>query len=160
SFMIATEQLTDQQWETVGLAERETFSDYRHRIIYGQRTAAGHLTLGGRGAPYHFKSRVQPGFDQAPAMVAALRNELVSLLPQLGDVAITHAWGGPLGVARDWCPSVGLDLVTGIAWAGGYVGQGVAASNLAGRTLADLLLSRESELVRLPWVGYRSRTWE
>jgi hypothetical protein len=75
-------------------------------------------------------------------------------------VAFTHAWGGPLGIARDWAASVGLDRTTGLAWAGGYVGDGVGTSNLAGRTLADLVTGRDTELVTLPWVNHRSRRWE
>lgn len=42
---------------------------------------------------------------------------------------------------------------------GRYVG-GVSTSNLAGRTLTDLILGGETELTRLPWVGHRSRSWE
>jgi hypothetical protein len=75
-------------------------------------------------------------------------------------VRFTHAWGGPLGIARDWWASVGLDRQSGTAWAGGYVGDGVGTSNLAGRTLADLLLGRHTDLTTLPWVGHRSRPWE
>ena len=74
----------------------------------------------------------------------------------LGDVEVTHAWGGPLGIPRDWCASVGLDPATGLGWAGGYVGDGVSTTNLAGRTLADLVLGQDTELTRLPWVGHRS----
>jgi len=160
SLMIATEPLPDRVGEEIGLTRRETFGDYRHLIIYGQRTADGRLAFGGRGAPYHFGSRVRPGFDREPAVFAALRRTLGELLPALGQVGVTHAWGGPLGVPRDWCASVGLDRATGLGWAGGYVGDGVATSNLAGRTLADLVLGRDSDLVHLPWVGHRSRSWE
>jgi hypothetical protein len=55
---------------------------------------------------------------------------------------------------------VGLDAATGVGWAGGYVGTGVTATNLAGRTLADLVLRRDTELTRLPWVGHRAKRWE
>jgi hypothetical protein len=65
-----------------------------------------------------------------------------------------------LGVPRDWCATVGLDRDTGLGWAGGYVGDGVTTSNLAGRTLTDLILDRESELTAMPWVGRRPRRWE
>ncbi len=65
-------------------------------------------------------------------------------------------WASP----RDWCASVGLDKATGLGWAGGYVGDGVSTTNLAGRTLADLVLGRDSDLVRLPWVDHRSPLWE
>jgi len=160
SMMVATEPLPEQIWEQIGLADRPTFSDHRHVVIYGQRTADGRLAFGGRGAPYHLGSRVSPTFDVDPRVHARLRSTLVEMFPVLREVRFTHGWGGPLGVPRDWCPSVGLDRSSGFAWAGGYVGDGVSTSNLAGRTLADLLLGRETERVDLPWVGHRSRRWE
>jgi glycine/D-amino acid oxidase-like deaminating enzyme len=160
SLMVATEPLAASVWQEIGLAGRPTFSDARHVVVYGQRTADGRLAFGGRGAPYHFGSRVRPGFDEEPRVFGRLRETLRELFPQLGDVEFTHAWGGPLGITRDWSASVGLDRATGLAWAGGYVGDGVGTSNLAGRTLADLVLGRETDLVSLPWVDHRSRRWE
>jgi glycine/D-amino acid oxidase-like deaminating enzyme len=158
--MIATEPLPAAFWNEVGWAGRETVTDGRNLIIYAQRTADDRIALGGRGAPYHFGSVVSPHHDRDAAVAAALHRTLVDLFPAAADARITHHWGGPLGVPRDWFTSVGLDRRTGLAWAGGYVGDGVAASNLAGRTLADLVLDRQTELVRLPWVGHRSRRWE
>ena len=160
SLMIATEPLPDAVWGAIGLAGRPTFSDGRHLLIYGQRTADGRFAFGGRGAPYHLGSAIRPSFDRAPTVFAALRRTLGELFPALGDVKVTHSWGGPLGIARDWCASAGLDRGTGLGWAGGYVGDGVATTNLAGRTLADLILGTGSDLTRLPWVNHRSRPWE
>ena len=73
---------------------------------------------------------------------------------------VAHARAGVLGVPRDWSATVGFDRATGLGWAGGYVGTGVTATNLAGRTLADLLLRRRTDLTRLPWVDHRARRWE
>jgi glycine/D-amino acid oxidase-like deaminating enzyme len=160
SLMVATEPLPEETWATIGLADRPTFSDGRHLIIYGQRTADGRIAFGGRGAPYHFGSRIRPSYDVEPRVFEELRNVLTSMLPQLAGVRFTHQWGGCLGIARDWAASVGLDRGTGIGWAGGYVGDGVATTNLAGRTLADLVTGAESDLVSLPWVGHHSRAWE
>jgi glycine/D-amino acid oxidase-like deaminating enzyme len=160
SLMIATAPLPEPVWAEISLASRPTFSDLRHLIIYGQRTADGRLAFGGRGAPYHLGSAVRPSFDRVPAVFAALRRTLAELFPVLGDVAVTHGWGGPIGVPRDWCASVGLDRSTGLGWAGGYVGDGVATTNLAGRTLADLITGTDSEITRLPWVGHHSPRWE
>jgi glycine/D-amino acid oxidase-like deaminating enzyme len=160
SLMIATEPLPEATWEQIGLAGRPTFGDHRHLIIYGQRTADGRLAFGGRGAPYHLGSMIRPEFDRSPAVFAALRRSLAELFPVLGDVPVAQAWGGPLGVPRDWCASAGLDRATGLGWAGGYVGDGVATTNLAGRTLADLVLGHDTDLTRLPWVGHRSPAWE
>ncbi len=160
SLMIATAPLPEPAWAEIGLGTRPTFSDLRHLIVYGQRTADGRFAFGGRGAPYHLGSAVRPSFDRVPAVFAALRRTLSELFPVLGDVDVTHGWGGPIGVPRDWCASVGLDRSTGLGWAGGYVGDGVSTTNLAGRTLADLITGTDSEITRLPWVGHRSPRWE
>ena len=160
SLMIATEPLPDAAWDEIGLRGRETFTDHRHLRIYGQRTADGRLAFGGRGAPYHFGSAIRPAFDTDARIHEGLASLLAELFPVVAGHAITHAWGGPLAIARDWHPSVGLDRATGIAWAGGYVGDGVATTNLAGRTLTDLILGRKSDLTALPWVNHRSRRWE
>lgn len=160
SLMIATEPLPPEIWERIGLARNETFADHRHVIVYGQRTADDRIAFGGRGAPYHLGSRIEGAFDRDAHVHALLRRTLVDLFPELADAAITHTWGGPIGIARDWHASVGLDERTGLAWAGGYVGDGLSTTNLAGRTLADLITGHDSPLTRLPWVDHRSPRWE
>lgn len=160
SLMVATEPLSSNQLQAIGLDERETFTDKRHLRIYGQRTHDGRLAFGGRGAPYHFGSKIDPTFDHDPRVHQTLREILIDLFPVLRDVGFSHAWGGNLGIARDWYPSVGFDRHTGYAWAGGYVGNGVTTACLAGLTLGDLITGTDSDLVALPWVGHRSRRWE
>jgi glycine/D-amino acid oxidase-like deaminating enzyme len=160
SLVIATEPLSGPVWERIGLRERESFTDHRNLIVYGQRTADGRLVFGGRGAPYHYGSRIRPGYDRETRVFAMLRRTLVDMFPVLAAARFTHAWGGALGIPRDWVASVGLDRDTGTGWAGGYVGDGVATTNLAGRTMRDLVLERDTDLTRLPWVGHRSRRWE
>ncbi len=161
SLMVATEPIPDAVWAQVGLADRETFSDKRHLRIYGQRTRDGRIAFGGRGAPYHWGSAVRPEFDVDRRVHAMLRRILVDLLPELDGVAFTHAWGGNLGIPRDWYPSVRYDRMSGLASAGGYVGDGVATANLAGRTLRDAILGVSgSPLLDLPWFGRTSPRWE
>ncbi len=160
SLMVATEPLGDGFWASAGLEGRATFADHRHMIIYGQRTADGRIAFGGRGAPYHYGSTMRAAYDREPAVHALLRRTLIELFPDLEGARFTHAWGGPLGIPRDWHSSVGFDRGPGLAWAGGYVGDGVATANLAGRTLADLITGAESPLTALPWVGHRSPPWE
>jgi glycine/D-amino acid oxidase-like deaminating enzyme len=160
SLMVATEPLPEATLQAIGAGSGVTFTDGRHLIIYGQRTTDGRLAFGGRGAPYHFSSGIEDSYEQVPAVHEALRVTLGELFPDLRDVRITHTWGGPLGVHRDWYPSVIFDRGTGRASAGGYVGDGVSTTNLAGRTLADLITGRDTDLTRLCWVGHRSRIWE
>jgi glycine/D-amino acid oxidase-like deaminating enzyme len=160
SIMIGTEPLPDDLWDEIGFADRQTFGDLRHMVVYGQRTADGRITFGGRGAPYDYGSRIRRNADFPAETFGPIRETLVELLPQLSDVEITHRWGGVLGVSRTWMPTVGYDPASGLAWAGGYVGSGVAATNLAGRTLADLITEQSTEITGFPWVNHRVRRWE
>ncbi|MEU1628979.1 FAD-dependent oxidoreductase [Streptomyces sp. NPDC020096] len=165
SSMIATEPLPRQVWDTIGWEGRETLGDLAHAYMYAQRTADDRIALGGRGVPYRFGSRTDNDGRTQASTVAALREILVRFFPATAGVAIDHAWSGVLGVPRDWCASVELDRATGLGWAGGYVGSGVATANLAARTLRDLVRldsgqGGATELTGLPWVGHRVRRWE
>jgi glycine/D-amino acid oxidase-like deaminating enzyme len=160
SLMVATEPLSDSDWTSIGLNNRELFADYRHLIIYGQRTADNRIAFGGRGAPYHYASSIKSQFDSNRNVHRGIQQVLIELLPQLGEVKFTHQWGGPLAIPRDWFPSVHFDAKSGFATAGGYVGDGVATSALAGHTLAELITGTESERTRLPWVNHQSPQWE
>ncbi len=160
SLMIATEPLPTSFWDEVGWADRQTFSDARRLIIYAQRTADDRIAFGGRGAPYHFGSSVKPQYDRNERTHDAIHRTVREIFPQIGDAKITHRWGGPVGAPRDWYCSVGVDRATGIGWAGGYVGDGVGTTNLAGRTLCDLITGQSTDLTSLPWVDHQSRKWE
>jgi glycine/D-amino acid oxidase-like deaminating enzyme len=160
SLMIATEPLPSEFWDVVGWSGRETMTDGRHVLIYAQRTADDRVAIGGRGAPYHFASRIRDSFDRDDGVFSEIESVLKSLMPAAERARVTHRWGGPVGIPRDWYSSVGYERETGLAWAGGYVGDGVSTTNLAGRTLTDLILERSSELTALPWVNHRSRKWE
>lgn len=165
SSMIATEPLTAGQWAEIGWEGRETLGDMAHAYMYAQRTADGRIALGGRGVPYRFGSRTDNDGRTQQATIDALYEILVRLFPSLTGVQVSHAWSGVLGVPRDWCATVTLDRSTGLGWAGGYVGSGVATTNLAARTLRDLVRQDSgqagaTELTALPWVGHKVRKWE
>ncbi|WP_285116966.1 FAD-binding oxidoreductase [Leifsonia sp. fls2-241-R2A-40a] len=160
SLMIATEPLPDATWDRIGIEHGQTFTDFRNLIVYGQRTADNRFAFGGRGARYHAGSAIRPEYDRSPRVRDHLVHTLFDLFPDAAGARITHHWGGPLGVPRDWHASVGYDRDAREAWAGGYVGDGLSTTNLAGRTLADLLTDTATDLTALPWVGHRSRQWE
>ena len=159
SMMIATEPLPESVFKQIGLEARETFADARRMVTYGQRTADNRIAFGARGR-YYYGSRVRNVFSADDPDFVTVKRILDSMFPVLADYGVTHRWGGTLGIPRYWRPSVGLDRATGVGWAGGYVGEGVAASNLAARVLADLVLERDSELTSLPLVGAPFPNWE
>ncbi|MEU4268817.1 FAD-dependent oxidoreductase [Streptomyces sp. NPDC026092] len=165
SSMIATEPLTDAQWAEIGWRGGETLGDMAHAYMYAQRTADGRIALGGRGVPYRYASKTDNDGRTQPETIEALRDILTRFFPSLTGIGIDHAWSGVLGVPRDWCATVTLDRSTGLGWAGGYVGSGVATTNLAARTLRDLIQqdsgqSGPTDLTALPWVNHKVRKWE
>ena len=160
SLVLATEPLPQATRDNLQLNHRFGFNDLRNLRIYAQMTSDGRMVFGGRGAPYHFGSTVTPGYDVNDGIHAKIHRTMLDFFPSLQDAAITHRWGGPLGVPRDWHPSVGLESSTGLAWAGPYVGDGVATSNLAARILANLILGKKDRLNDLPIVDHRSPQWE
>ncbi len=160
SYMVATEPLTKLQRDRIGWQNRETYHDARNMIIYVQITSDGRIAFGGRGAPYHFGSRVKPGYDNHDEIHQRIISSMHEIFPLTKNLQITHRWGGPLGVPRNWKPSVNFDPQSGIASLGGYVGDGVAATNLAARTLAHLITGDQHPLTKLAWVNHPSRKWE
>jgi len=160
SAMAVTAPLPHETWAQIGWEGAELLGDEAHAYVYAQRTADGRIALGGRGVPYRYGSRTDRDGRTQRRTIAGLVRMLHALFPATVSTPIDHAWCGVLGVARDWQPAVRLDRATGIGFAGGYVGTGVVAANLAGRTLRDLALGEDTELTRLPWVGHRARRWE
>jgi len=160
SALVVTEPVPDALWEQIGWQGRELLGDASHAYCYAQRTAGNRIAMGGRGVPYRFGNRTDDFGRTQQTTIDQLHGILRRLLPQAAGLRLDHAWCGVLGVPRDWCASVGFDRDAGIGWAGGYVGIGVSTSNLAGRTLADLVLGRDTEFARLPWVNRTVRRWE
>lgn len=160
SSMIATEPLPDSVWSEIGWDDKDTVGDMAHAYMYAQRTEDGRIALGGRGVPYRYGSKTDTNGVTQPRTIELLTDILHDMFPVTRGAGIDHAWSGVLGVPRDWKATVGLDKETGIGWAGGYVGTGVTATNLAGRTLRDLITDPASELTRMPWVNRKVRRWE
>ncbi len=160
SSMIATEPIPAEIWDRIGWQGRETVGDTAHGFFYAQRTVDDRIAIGGRSVPYRFGSRTDRDGQVPARTIGLLTDVLHTILPQVRDIPIAHGWCGVLAVPRDWEAGVALDRTTGLGWAGGYVGHGVTAANLAGRTLADLVLARDTPLTDLPWVGHQSRDWE
>lgn len=160
SSLIATEPLGAEVWDELRWNQGEVLGDFAHVYMYAQRTADDRIAIGGRGVPYKYGSKTDTDGHTPESTVDTLSEILHRFFPVTRGAAIDHVWSGVLGVPRDWAATVGLDRATGIAWGGGYVGTGVTATNLAGRTIADLIIGNDSEITGLPWVNHRVRTWE
>jgi len=159
SSMVATRQLGDEEWARIGWSGLDCLSDAAHTFIYAQRTADGRIAIGGRGNPYRFRSGTGGDGRTPQATIDLLGNRLREYFPSV-DTTVEHAWSGVLGATRDWCTSVSFDPTTGIGHTLGYAGHGVTTAYAASKSLADLALGHSTPHATLPWVGYRSRSWE
>ncbi len=160
SHMLATEPLAADVWAQIGWQGCETLADQRHLFTYAQRTMDGRIAIGGRGAGYRLGSPIRESDERSPVTHGELERTLRSWFPAAARAEVTHRWGGVFAVPRDWSMSIDHDRTSGLARAGGLAGHGVVASSVCGRTLADLIQERDTELTSLPWVGHRSGRWE
>lgn len=157
---IATEPLPAAAWAQVGWQGRVTVADSRYQFAYFHRTADDRLVIGGRGAGYRAGSGTSAAGRYGDRTFARLRAAATEMFPALAGHAITHRWSGAYGLHRDSEPAVVFDAASGLGHAGGYSGEGIALSNLAGRTLAGLVAGVNRPEARLCWTGHRARRWE
>lgn len=158
SLMIATEPLAPEVFNEIGLHNRETFADGSHRVNYAQRTADNRLAIGGRGAPYTWGSYRNDAREIQRGIHQKIRKMAKQWFPVLENYEFTHAWGGAVGITRDWSPYLRWNGTYGEM--GGYAGDGVTLSYLAAATLADLIMKRTSTRTQLPFVQWQNPLWE
>ncbi|HET7271211.1 MAG TPA: FAD-binding oxidoreductase, partial [Rubrobacter sp.] len=106
SLIVLTEPLSEERWAEIGWEGRECVASHRYTVDYLSRTADGRILFGGRGAPYHYGSRIEDEYDRHDATHEMLRRTAKEWFPAIEDARFTHAWGGPLAMPRDWMPTM------------------------------------------------------
>ena len=154
SHILLTEPLTDEQWQSVGWQGREGMEDRRIFLHYFRPTVDGRILWGGRDAPFH-PDGPDPRYDRDPHVYERLEETFRWTFPQLRDVKIEHAWGGPIGVTARFLPNIGWLEGKRVAYSFAYNGHGVAITCLAAMCLRDMLLERDTEYSRLPLVSLK-----
>jgi glycine/D-amino acid oxidase-like deaminating enzyme len=151
SYAMATEPLTDEQMGRVEWPNREGFEDKRNFITIGRFTAENRVLFGGRLAPYYWNNSMDLRHMTNEYVFDELRTAWRQFFPQWHDVQFTHAYGGCVAITGPFLPYVGR-LADGVRYGYGYNGHGVAPSHTVGKTLADLVLGRDTDYTRLPFV--------
>jgi glycine/D-amino acid oxidase-like deaminating enzyme len=159
SLICLTEPLTPAQWRGIGWEQGENLSSTRNTVVYLTKTPDGRILFGSRGAPYAYGSRISDAQDRHAQTIELIHKSVLEWFPSLAGIRFTHAWGGPVGMPMDWTPAVRFNRATKIGFAGGYTGQGVSTSNLAGQMLAGMIAARATGFDALPFADRRSPNW-
>jgi glycine/D-amino acid oxidase-like deaminating enzyme len=140
--------------DQMGWLRGRPFSDGRTAVHYGQRTAGDRLVFGRGGGQLGYAGRVIPGHDHDRQNAESVIADLRTLFPATRDLALEWRWGGPVERTQHGFPWVGtLGTTRNIHYGLGYGGNGVAPSNLIGRTLASVALERDDDHARSPLVS-------
>jgi hypothetical protein len=94
------------------------------RYYYAQRTIDGRITLGGRGVPYRLTNPICAANERDAGVFKRLCETLQEAFPAASQARITHHWGGPLAVPRDWCMRTTFDRKTRLGFVGAFGGHG------------------------------------
>lgn len=152
TYLIVTEPLSAEQWESIGWKDRQSFGDNRQMLHYYRPTVDGRIVMGGGDAIVYRSAAM----DELPSPASWQHCEayLKWIYPQLKDVRIAYRWGGPVSVNMDMVPEIRFVDDERIIYSGGCFGHGVALTHLNGRTIADLLNGEKTELTDL-WIVNR-----
>jgi glycine/D-amino acid oxidase-like deaminating enzyme len=159
SLICLTEPLSAEQWAGIGWQQGENVASARNNVVYLTRTGDGRILFGSRGAPYVFASKISDEQDRNADIITLIQQSVLDWFPSLAGIRFTHAWGGPVAMPSDWMPSVRFDPESKLGFIGGYTGQGVSTSNMAGRLLAGLVSGVPSGLETLPLAQRKSPQW-
>jgi glycine/D-amino acid oxidase-like deaminating enzyme len=148
SYILLSEPLSDEQWSRVGWVGREGMEDRRTFLHYMRPTVDGRMMWAGRDAPYR-PNGPDPRYDRDERIFKRLEETFAWTFPQLSDVNFEYRWGGPIGVTGSFMPCAGWLEEKRIAYAFGFVGHGVAITNMVAMAMRDLILERETDHTRL-----------
>jgi glycine/D-amino acid oxidase-like deaminating enzyme len=161
TYIVATEPLSQSQWEAIGWQNRQGLSDLRMMFNYSVPSSDGRIVMGGSNVKYYDNDGLAPGNNKSVSR--EIVEDLIETFPPLEGIAIEHAWGGPMGLSLSFAPSVGVlgehnNLYYGVGFT-----EGVPSTQTAGRMIADLMAEERNEFTthyivnrKIPYAGPRS----
>jgi glycine/D-amino acid oxidase-like deaminating enzyme len=155
--MVVTDPLTTAQLEPIGWKNRQGIEDARNLVHYFRLTVDDRLTMGGSDVSIAYGRDMDRDLNESTFQ--NLERDIVWLFPSLNGARITHRWGGPVSVPVDLAPAMGHLGDQRAVYSLGCVGHGVSMTHLNGRTLADLVLERKTDLTDTWFVDRRLIPW-
>jgi len=157
TYIVLTEPLTEEHFKEIGWRNRQGIEDARNLVHYYRLTADNRLLMGGRDISLSYGSDMDR--DLNDDTFAALKDDVGEIFPVLREIRFTHEWGGPVSVPLDMAPALGYVGDKSIVYSLGCVGHGVSLTHLNGRTVADLVLERRTDLTDVFFVNRRTLPW-
>jgi len=155
--IVMTEPLTEKHFEEIGWQNRQGIEDARNLVHYYRLTADNRLVMGGRDVSLGYGEDMEQ--DLNPVTFEGLKADVRKIFPALKEIQFTHEWGGPVSVPLDMAPAIGFAGDKNVVYSLGTVGHGVSMTQLNGRTIADLILERKSDLTDVFFVNRRTIPW-
>ena len=135
---------------SIGWTGGEALRDCRTMLHYFRTTKDDRIAFGWGGGRMALGSRRRSVIDVDPDAAARAAATLKRFFPELRDVEIEAAWGGPIDVSPIRLPQY---RAAGRAVAGfGFSGNGVGPSYLGGQILSGMALDARDEYTSLPLV--------
>ncbi|MEA3151415.1 MAG: hypothetical protein QOD56_2354 [Gammaproteobacteria bacterium] len=148
SYQIATEPL-GREYVRALIPHGRNIVDTRRVVVYYRPSPDGErIIFGGRAALSE---------KDAHACVPRLRAMLARIFPELGSVAISHAWVGWVAYTFDTLPHLGQN--DGIYYCMGYCGQGVPLAPYFGRRIGQQMVGLPEGRTALDGLPFRSRPY-
>jgi len=155
--MVITEPLTQTQLKTIGWKNRQGIEDARNLVHYFRLTVDNRLAMGGSDVTISYGHEMERDLNQR--VFNDLERDVVWLFPNLKGIRFSHHWGGPVSVPIDLAPAIGYFNDPRAVYSLGCVGHGVSMTHLNGRTLADLVLERKTDLTDVWFINRRLIPW-
>lgn len=155
--IVLTEPLSPERMAKIGWRNRQGLEDARNLVHYFRLTADNRILMGGRSVGLTYGNDMD--HDQDPVTFAGLEDDVRAVFPQIADVKFSHRWGGPVSVTLDMAPAMGYLGDERVVYSVGCVGHGVSLTHLNGKTAADLVMEKKTDLTDVFFVNRRVIPW-
>jgi len=152
-YILVSQPLSNEELASIGWQGKEAIVDCRTFFNYYRITADNRILWGTSEAMYYAPNQVNEKHDHSEHHYKTLKESFNRHFPQLAKtIEWPYAWGGPIASTTRLTPFFGTAHDGKVLYALGYTGHGIGSTKLAGKVLAHMTLSKNSELLNLKMV--------
>ncbi|MBX9689048.1 MAG: FAD-binding oxidoreductase [Candidatus Obscuribacterales bacterium] len=151
-YILVSEVLTGEQLRKIGWQNRQGIVDCRSFFNYYRLTSDNRILWGTSEANYYPPNRVDESCDHSEPHYRSLRESFVRHFPQISELNFSYQWGGPIASTTRLTPFFGTLEGGKVIYALGYTGHGIGTTRIAGKILAHMACSKETDLLSLSMV--------